>query len=346
MREKEYFLVRPINNNEIGVKNFIDNNIVAVGWSDVDFTKYYDFKDIFSELSYLNDISPQTAGRHKGQIIRFQSINAEDRIIIPIGSSICLATATKIRQYNEKQKNVDQANELVVNYIKTQNKEVLYIPRDSLSEGLQRKLRVRGMTVSNLNEFGEEIEKYFAKGFLEGIAYSWTEEFEEYKRGKVLDFKKKLLENICSGNTNLKTGGIGLEKLVLELIKLEGYTAYIPSKRAFPSYADADIIAVKTDKFVESKLLFQIKHHSGISDSWGLIQLLEIKKKLPEEFSNHQLIFITSAKVSEDVKKISEAENIIVMDGEALVDWIFELLKEITPKTKQQLGIVELPQML
>ena len=346
MKERKYFMVRPMNNNEVTVKNFIDNNIVAVGWSNVNFTKYFDFKDIFSELPYLDKISPQSSGRDKGQIIRFQSINDNDRIIIPVGRSICLATATKLRKYNEKQKNADQANELVVNYIKSQNKEILYIPRDSLSEGLQRRLRVRGMTVSDLNEFREEIEKYFVKGFLEGIAYSWTEEFEEYKRGKVLDFKKKLLKNICSGNTNLKTGGIGLEKLVLELTKLEGYESYIPSKRAFPSFADADIVAVKADKFSESKLLFQIKHHSGVSDAWGLKQLSEIKKKLPEEFLNHQLVFITTATISEDVEKISEEENIIVMDGEALVDWIFELLKKITTETKQQLGIVELPQIL
>lgn len=48
MKERNTLMVRSINNNEITVKNFIDNNIVAVGWFSVNFIKYSDFKDIFS----------------------------------------------------------------------------------------------------------------------------------------------------------------------------------------------------------------------------------------------------------------------------------------------------------
>jgi len=348
MDEMKYFMVRPKNNNPEMIKNFLDNGVVAVGWSGVDLSKYLSIDDLFLDpkMNYLNEISQQTAGRHKAQIMRFLSINEGNKVVIPVSGGIFLAIATKQRKYIPEQIGNDQANAVIVDYVKGENNEVLYISRDSLSEGLQRRLRVRGMTISNLNEFGEEIEKYFIKGQIEKIAYSWNEDIESLQNGKVLEFKKKLLDNIRFGKTNLKTGGIGLENLVKELTELEGYSSNIPSKRAFPSFADADVIAVKADKFSESKLLFQIKHHSGVSGAWGISQLLEIKKTLPDDFLNHQLVFITSADIAEDVEKISEDNNIIVIDGEALVDWIYELIDKISRTTKLKLGIIEIPQIL
>jgi len=202
------------------------------------------------------------------------------------------------------------------------------------------------MTISDLNEFADEIERYFQKGITQKIAFSWKEGLEEIQNEKISNFKNKLLENIQSGNTNLKTGGIGLEQLVLELVTIEGYNAYIPSKQAFPSYADADIIAIKADKFSESKLLIQIKHHSGISGTWGIEQVLEIKKCLPEEYQNHKLIFITSADISEEVESLAEKNDVSVLDGNDLVNWIAEILKKISNETKLKLGIIEIPQII
>lgn len=346
MREPNYFMVRSIDKSEEALGNFTDNGIVAVGWSDVNFLEYKDPEEIFANLPYMASIAPQTAGRHKGQIVRFLSIKKNDRIIVPFWDTVCLAKATGSRRYNEHNHDTDQANETSVEYLRTESNELLLIPRDSLSEGLQRRLRVRGMTISNLNEFAEEIEGYFKKGSLEKVAYSWKEGFEEIQQEKIIAFKSRLLENIRSGYTNLKTGGIGLEQLILELVTIEGYKAYIPSKQTFPSLADADVVAVKADKFSESKLLFQIKHHSGVSGTWGIEQLLEIKKRLPDEFLSHKLVFVTSANVSQEVEKLSENNDVTVIDGNELVNWISELIKQISGNVKVKLGIIEIPQVL
>lgn len=346
MSDYNYYMVRSIENSSNHLNNFTNNNIVAVGWSNINFSQFDKPNQVISQLGYLNEISPQTAGRHKGQIRRFFEIKKNDRIIVPYWDSVCLAIATGQKKYNQKNGSIDQANEADVNYLRDADHKLIIIPRDSLSEGLQRRIRVRGMTISDLNEFQEEIELFFNKAQSEKIAFSWKIKIEEKQKTEIDNFKLRLLANIRNGNTNLKTGSIGLEKLIKELLTIEGYTAYIPSKRAFPSYADADVIAVKADKFQESKILFQIKHHQGLSDSWGIKQLLEIKKQLPEEYKDHKLVFITTADVSAEVDKFADDNDVYVIDGNELVNWIAELIKSIRSETKGKLGIIETPQVI
>lgn len=344
MERSNYIMVRPNTKNP---SNFLDNGIVAVGWSSVNFSNFSGTENLFSDkkMSYLKKIAPQSAGRYRGQISRFQNISEGDRLIIPAWDCFCLAIATKERTYNEEQIGADQANELHVSYLRGTDGNLLHIPRDYLSEGLQRRMRVRGMTVTDLNGFSEELCNFFDQAIREHTVYRWEDELEKKKEINISTFKNKLLNNIQSGKTNLKTGGIGLEKLVLELVRLEGYeNPYIPSKRFFPSFADADIIASKTDMFSDINLLIQIKHHSGVSNDWGISQLLEIKKIA--DFENYKLVFVTSAAVSKEVLDRSEENDITVIDGISLVDWIYKLLDEIPFLIKQQLGILESPQIL
>ena len=96
----------------------------------------------------------------------------------------------------------------------------------------------------------------------------------------------------------------------------------------------------------ESNLLFQIKHHNGVASPCEINQLLEIKKELPDYYVNYQRVFITSADILNDVQKYSEENNIIVIDGKGLVDWVYELLGDLSNSTKLQLGIIELAQIL
>lgn len=346
MENVNYFMVRPINNSEKCVTNFTNNSIVAVGWSDINFSEQNSSKEIFNKLPYLKDMAPQAAGRHRSQIDRFLNIRENDRILVPHWDSICLALARNQRKYNESTYEIDQSNELFVEYLKDSKGEILSIPRDSISEGLQRRIRVRGMTISDLNEFYLEIENLFEVAKKEKTAYSWKDGIEEIRCGREKTFKASLLKNIQSGNTNLKTGGIGLERLILELIESEGYKAYILGKQTFPSFADADVVAVKADRFVESKLLFQVKHHSGISDSWGIEQLLEIKKQLPEIYKSHKLVFVTSADVGSTLIEKAENNDVVVLNGIDLVDWIYDSLKKISNETKYKLGIIEFPETI
>lgn len=344
--DQNYLMIRPIEQSERYLDNFTKNSIVAVGWPDVDFTKFQNVEEIFQHLPYLATILPQAAGRHKNQIRRFCAIKKGDRILVPYWDSVIFAIATGERKFNQAIFDLDQANEMCVNYLMQSDNKLIFVPREFLSEGLQRRIRVRGMTVSDLNEFSSEIERFIETGLNKGLSFSWAEGLEEQKREQVENFKKKLLENIQYGNTNLKAGGIGLEQLVLELAELEGYRSHILAKNSFPSFADADIEGTKADKFGERRILFQVKHHAGTSSNWGIEQLLEIKNCLPDLYENHSLVFVTSAGVDLEVVQRAEEAGIIIINGIELVDWLFELLPKISIETKMRLGILEIPQLI
>ena len=71
------------------------------------------------------------------------------------------------------------------------------IPRDVLSEAFQRRLRVRGSTVSDLYEFKDEIEKLFSQD-----NYSWTSDFEDKENELKGLLKTRLLNKIRSGKSS------------------------------------------------------------------------------------------------------------------------------------------------
>ena len=55
---------------------------------------------------------------------------------------------------------------------------------------------------------------------------------------------------------------------------------------------------------------------------------------------------ITTAEVSKDLKERAEGNNIKIMDGNDLIDWIFESLPSLSPATRSKLGISDVPTLL
>ncbi|MBL7994383.1 restriction endonuclease [bacterium] len=343
--EKNYLMVRAMNSAETDFKAFFNNNVVAVGWSKVDLSKYdsSQTEQLIEEIEKCyytsDDILPQVVGRQLNQVRRFHKINSGDFIIIPFYNSIRLAIADEKRIYDKGAYDSDLANQRKVNYLFV-GSAFKTIPRDVLSEALQRRLRVRGSTVSDLYEFKDEIEKLFSKD-----SYSWISDFEE-KEGRLKNvLKQKLIQKIITGKTNLKTGGIGLENLVKELFECEGYKSEVLPKNSklVEGAADADIFAIKSDKFQEeTKILIQVKHHSGYSNDWGLTQLKLIKTS--SKYKDHKFVFITSAEIAKDVRKTAEDNDIVAMDGNELSEWIIDNLDKLSADTKRKLGISAIPQ--
>ena len=147
-----YYMVRAYRNQ---FNEFFDSDVVAEGWSEVDFSACSNANELIErirqEYGYLKDCHPTTRGRHLAAIRRFKSIQKGDKILVPYWSSIVLATATGEENYNGKLKYpIEQANQHRVEYHRDKDGNVIPIPRRHLSEGLQRRLRVQGSTVSDL----------------------------------------------------------------------------------------------------------------------------------------------------------------------------------------------------
>ena len=79
--------------------------------------------------------------------------------MVPYYNCVVIAEATSEEKYSDEDKSQDLSNQKIVRYRLVDDNERLMIPRNELSEGLQRRIRVRGSTVSNLCEFSEEIEE-------------------------------------------------------------------------------------------------------------------------------------------------------------------------------------------
>lgn len=343
--QEGYYMVRAMYQTSEELNLFIKNSVVAVGWSRVNFSSFSDVDEVVDQViqAYYSEGSamPQVVGKRRNEVRRFKNLRKGDRIIIPYWDSVCLAICNGKEIYDTNASDLDLSNQRKVKYIHNEDGGLMYIPRTHLSEGLQRRLRVRGTTIADLYEFENEIDHLFiSKNF------SWLSSLEDIQQSIAKDFKKELLQNLRSGKTYLQTGGIGLENLIRELMEIEGYNAKVLSKRTFKSFGDADIQAIKSDRFGENKVLIQVKHHYGTSGLWGAEQLIEILNQQPELIQEYKLVLITSAEASEELRKVCNDKDISLLTGTELVDWIFDCLIKLSPTTKKQLGISEIPRFI
>jgi len=331
--EDRFYLVRT---NE----NLIGNGVVGVGWSDFDFSKCVDAADAINAINGSYGV-----GRSANQIRRFFEIRDGDYIVAPIPYAVVIGRARGGLFFDSAYENCDRANQRKVEFLRDREGQVISIPRASFSEAFQRRLRVQGMTVNDLSAFGEEILAAY-QSVASGKDHSWRNPLLAQIEQRREEFKRKLLNNIQSGKTNLLTGGLGLEQLVRELLTCDGYQARILSKQRFGSFADADVQASRTDRCASIDLLVQVKHHQGDSDMHGIHQLLEIQKAHPGEFDDHQQVFVTSGTLNDDARRAAEASGITVIAGADLAGWISEHIDDLSEDTKLALGICEVPAVL
>ncbi len=344
--EHNYYMVRAMGQTEPEFDLFFKNSVVAVGWSRVNFSSFDNAEALVKEVKkeYYSDgkTNPQVVGRRLSQIRRFHGIKEGDRIIVPYHSFVRLAKAKSKRRYDAGiVRDRDLSNQLEVEYLRDGENNLITVRRAKLTEGLQRRLRVPGSTISDLAEYKDEVNRLF--GAKTDTWASWINKEEEQRDS---EFKIQLLTNLQKGKTNLKAGGIGLEHLVRELLEIEGYKAEFAHKKAFSSFADADIRATRADHIEEIKLLVQVKHHRGTSGTWGAEQLVEIRRQQIEDFSDYKLVLVTSGEPNKNLEKVCDDQDIVLIDGTKLVQWIADSVTKLRIETKMKLGISDVPRLL
>ena len=326
--DRSFYMVRT---NE----KYVEKDRVGYGWSHVNFTNYPNADAVITAVKEQG----YKLGRAANQIRRFVEMQTGDVVLVPFPRSFALGVVSEDSlTYSLKDVAADRANQRRVEFIKGEDGRALRFWRDDFKNALQSRLKLR-MTVTNLDEFRTDLEKAFE----DKEAYSWRSELEAEIGQREDAFKATLLAKIQNGETFLQAGGSGLEQLVCELFRLEGYQAEVQSKRAYKGFADADIKASRTDRFSHTELLVQVKHHRGATGTWGRDQLLEIKR-LHDEHADSKLVFVTSGTVAWQAEE--DDEDVAVIDGQALVEWIVKSFDQLEEKTRKSLGIVFLPTFL
>jgi restriction system protein len=310
-------------------------NLAGYGWGEINFSQFSQFSEL---LSYVEEQEIKI-GRHKNQMSRFFNIEEGDIVVVPVYRAIIIGIAQGDKSYGE---GIEYGNNRIsVNYFKDVDGNIVKIPRSKLKQQLQSRLKIR-MTITSLNEFREDISSYVGQ-LKDNNQVCFDSEFQRKKDEIEASFKEKLLRNLCSGNTFLESGGYGLEKLVLELITLEGYSASISAKNQFSDKADIDIEASRTDPVSSNKVFIQVKHHSGNTNKWGIEQLVAVGE---DEHVDKWLITTGDLPLSvQDFAKQDDV-NVNLMDGSKLVDWIYDRIHQLSPATKEKLGISFIPQLI
>lgn len=333
MSEPKFYLLR--SPYELPIQN-----LAGYGWPQVNFSKENSVESLLNQFKEKSlDI-----GRQTNQIKRFFSIKKGDIIVVPLPRAIALGYATGERFY---EKGIAYGeNRIGVEFLRNKDdvQSLLKIQRKKLKEGFEARLKIR-MTIVSLEDFKDDILSLIEEAN-SGGAISFDSKIIDKETTALNNIKEQLISNIRHGNTYLESGGYGLEKLVSELLKIEGYNAKIQSKREHQGIADADIIAESTKKFT-SKLIIQVKHHSGQTGAHALAQLEALDNSNDEdEDANIQKWVITSANVSPSFIERANSSGINVMEGEELAEWIIENANKLSQATLNRLGLSTIPTML
>lgn len=346
--ERDYYTVRANNQTDEEFDYFFENGIVAIGWSQVDvrtLESKEEVDDVLSDLygEFWSEAYPSVRGRRENEILRFNGIEEGDRVLIPYRSSVALATVDGEHRYVPPDTDVVFSNQIVVTYERDGEEDLLTVSRSDLTGALQSRLRVPGSSVTNLNEFADEIERLFGRK----EQLTWKARHRKQEEERRQKFQAVLLARLQHGEDRLPAGGLGLEGLVAELLRLDGFDEVNPlGKNTFDGMADADLEATRADRFGERMVLIQVKHHRGESGRHGLQQLQAIRKNDSETWGDHELVLVSSGHVPQDVKNDAEQKDIVVLDETDFIDWLLDHVDKLKPETRRKLGLSEVPSFI
>lgn len=302
---------------------------VGYGWSQMNFSGHVSADDLMGAFREQNI----EVGRKENQIRRFFNIQQGDLLVVPVNRAILLARATGEKSFSSE--TLYGENRIGAEFLRNTDGSLKRVPRNDLPNALETRLKIR-MAIASLDEFAEELEGLYST-LEDGGHSSISSQYEAQNAVLVTKAKNALLKRIQMGETYLASGGEGFERLVMELLELEGYSVHRPSKRHYTGIADVDIEAYRQDWFTQTKLLLQVKHHQGITDAHGIKQLVAINDECAQRW------MITSGYIEADTEIYAESHDVKVMDGEEFVDWLFEQAHRLKITTRSRLGLSDAP---
>jgi restriction system protein len=319
----------------------IDKHQIGYGWAAVDFSAYGSSQELL-ELGF----SGKNIGRKRKQILRYFNLQKSDIVVVPLAGTVAFAVVEGTKSHVLHSGIKYSENRVSVNYLTNSEGEVLYLPRKLLSTGLESRLKIR-TSIASLDDFSDELSKVVSE-LKENKIYTVSKDISDKREQVASDFKEVLLYRLRSGEKIwIDAGGYGLEILVTEIFKANGYDANIQAKNSVKGLADVDVIATKPNILTGDLegTLIQVKHHNGSTSLTGVRQLAAYTVD-SGDYDYYRKVLVTTAELSDDVKAEAERLNIKTIDGEALVDWIYDNVDKLSEGTLRKLGIVSEPSLI
>lgn len=284
-----YYVVR----TRYDVDEFVRKSRVAVGWSDVDFTRNIDnwekLKEELCKRYYSYEgLNKSFIGRKTNEVKRFIEMKKGDIIVVPAYRTFYIGHVTGEFFYEEADRIRDLANQLGVEFKKDKDGNPMVFERKGKNTALMSKLRVRGFTVLDITD--PVLNKCVDDLLASEADISDAQRVKNIEEKQLEGFKQELLGTLQNyKQTSLDAGGVGFEHLVKKLMESDGYEANILAKTVGgKSVADVDIVAYKDSSlgdFFATACYIQVKHHRGVSDG-GVDQILDFKRKREENIDD------------------------------------------------------------
>lgn len=330
--ERNYYLMR-------SPEELIKENLIGYGWEKVNFSKFSDTPSLLNEIKNEHG----SYGRKRNQIQRFFNLKSNDVVVTPMNKSIAIGIVIGDKSYQEEPKH--GYNRVSVNFKCVDDGiRVISTRTNIITNSLLSRLRLR-QTNASLNSFSDEIEE------LLNLGCSAINDFSEILEKNISDveekFKEKLLINLKNGKKlRIKGGGDGFESLICELLKIEGYSTEILSKTSNKGAGDIDITATRDEFFGSvTELVIQAKHHKGVSSIKSLNQVITAIKN-GEVATNATPMVISTGEFDENTTKEAEYNNIVLMNGEKFIDWLYRNISKLPVETQLKLGVSQVPALI
>lgn len=314
----------------------INENKIGYGWKKINFASHDNINSVIKEIIDING----SIGRMTNQVKNYFNLKKDDIVIVPLGKSIAIAKVLGEKFFESSFTGGHGANQIRVEFFRKENK-VIRIPRSILKQNLESRLKLR-TTIGDLSRFSQEIE-HIIQNLNDYGSFDIKNSYQEKSDLYEAEFKKELLDALWKGNTRLKAGGRGIEELVKELLEIEGYSnVYILDKKNGEGISDIDIQATSEKNPFLKDILVQVKHHRGETSKHAINQLIAYEN---ETATNAYKWVITTGHISDESKLYADENQINIMEGEQFVDWIYTSLNKLSIKTKENLGIVDVPKL-
>lgn len=150
--QRNYYYIRTISSCYIEGK-------AAVGWTAINLPEYESYED---GLARLEEFYPDNPPRNLNQFRRFASIQEGDVIILleEHNSRVFkIGIAASPIKFDESLVSEDRAHYITIDFPWSDNPQESR-NRDSLPTGLQSTLKALGITVREINQYGQQIEEY------------------------------------------------------------------------------------------------------------------------------------------------------------------------------------------
>lgn len=269
-----------------------------------------DFKQCI-RTAYPDDYkSEYSLGNAGGSLWRFlKSIKKGDLVIVPVHGAFHIGRVLSDVIYDNADAN-DEIDYAYKRRVEWMNQSDSPIPRSFASGELQRWMKARQTCV--------EVEATLIPDLTAAL-----------KRRTPIDFRQAVIdaayEHVAKALQDAITDQ-GFEHVIMKLAASGGAKCHIPPKNSgLPG--DVDVIAefslANAGLAATIAVGYQVKQHKGISDEFGIQQLIDRMEATPAILRG---CFITTADdVTNAARKLADEHQIVVMTKRDLVEWILSV---------------------